>query len=77
MNIQILNTLRNHAQSELDVAALNVNIYLNSSTGIGEHSDIAQSIQTQLDSMSAAQGRLDAIDYLLSQSIEGVFNESA
>ena len=75
MNTQILNTLRNHAQSELDVAALNVNIYLNSSTGIGEHSDIAQSIQTQLDSMAAAQGRLDAIDHLLNQSIEGVFNE--
>lgn len=77
MNTQILNTLRNHAQSELDVAALNVNIYLNSSTGIGEHSDIAQSIQHQLDSMSAAQGRLDAIDYLLDQSLEGVFNEPA
>lgn len=76
MNTQILNTLKAHAQSELDVAALNVNIYLNSSTGIGEHSDIAQSIQHQLDSMAAAQGRLDAIDYLLDQSIEGVFNES-
>ena len=77
MNTQILNTLRNHAQSELDVAALNVNIYLNSSTGIGEHSGIAESIQYQLDAMAAAQGRLDAIDYMISQSLEGVFNESA
>ena len=77
MNTQILNTLRNHAQAELELAALNVNIYLNSSTGIGEHSDIAQSIQHQLDAMAKAQGRLDAIDYMISQSLEGVFNESA
>lgn len=77
MKAQILNTLRAQAQANLDVAKLNVNLYLNSTTGIGEHPEIVQAIQSQLDVMAIEQGRLDAIALINSESLEGVFHASA
>jgi len=77
MKAQILNTLRAQAQANLDVAKLNVNLYLNSTTGIGEHPEIAQAIQCQLDVMAVEQGRLDAIALIKESSLEGVFHAPA
>lgn len=74
MKAQILNTLRAQAQANLDVAKLNVNLYLNSTTGIGEHPEIVQAIQSQLDVMAIEQGRLDAIALIKAESLEGVFH---
>lgn len=74
MKAQILNTLRAQAQANLDVAKLNVELYLNSTTGIGEHPEIVQAIQSQLDVMAVEQGRLDAIALIKENSLEGVFH---
>ena len=77
MKAQILNTLRAQAQANLDIAKLNVNLYLNSTTGIGEHPEIVQAIQSQLDVMAIEQGRLDAIELIKAESLEGVFHAPA
>ena len=47
-----------HAQGEYERAKTNVLVYLNQSVGIGEHSDIVEAIQKELDTMATADDRL-------------------
>ena len=59
---QLLKAARMHAEGELERAKTNILVYLNSSTGIGEHSDVVEAIQEELDKMSSAHDRLEMID---------------
>ena len=36
-------------------------VYMNQSVGIGEHSDIVEAIQEELDKMAAAEDRLEML----------------
>ena len=46
-------------------------VYMNNSTGIGEHSDIVEAIQKELSTMGSAHERLEMIDkYFNDNSIE-------
>ena len=40
----------------------NVEVYLNQSVGIGEHSDIIDTIEKELDSLSAYEDKLQVLD---------------
>ena len=40
----------------------NIAVYLKNPIGIGEHSDIAEAVEAELDKIAAAQDRIDAID---------------
>ena len=51
-----------HAKGDLERAKTNVLVYMNNSTGIGEHSDIVEAIQAELDKMAIATDRLDMIE---------------
>ena len=68
---QIIKAARMHAEGELERAKTNVLVYLNSSTGIGEHSDIVEAVQKELSTMGKAHERLEMIDkYFHDNSIE-------
>ena len=41
-------------------------VYMNQSVGIGEHSDVVEAIQEELDKMAAAQDRIEMLATLLS-----------
>ena len=41
-----------HAHGEIEKHKANVNVYLENPAGIGEHSDITEAIQTELDHIS-------------------------
>lgn len=58
MKDQLLKAARMHAQGEYERAKTNVLVYLNQSVGIGEHSDIVEAIQKELDTMATADDRL-------------------
>ena len=62
MGNQLLKAARMHAAGELERAKTNILVYLNSSTGIGEHSDVVEAIQEELDKMASAHDRLEMID---------------
>lgn len=62
MGNQLLKAAKMHAQGELERAKTNVLVYLNSSTGIGEHSDVVEAIQEELDKMASAHDRLEMIE---------------
>ena len=62
MQKQLRKAVRMHAKGDLERAKTNVLVYMNNSTGIGEHSDIVEAIQAELDKMAIATDRLDMIE---------------
>ena len=59
---QLVKAARMHAEGELERAKTNIMVYMNSSVGIGEHSDIVEAIQEELDKMAAATDRIEMLD---------------
>ena len=57
----LLEALRSHAQGHVDKHKANVEVYLNSTTGIGEHPDIVEAIETQVAKLAEAEDKLGAI----------------
>jgi len=62
MSEQLVKAARMHAEGELERAKTNVLVYMNQSVGIGEHSDIVEAIQEELDKMAAATDRLEMLE---------------
>ena len=62
MRKQIIKSLLSHAQGQIAKHKANVEIYLKSPVGIGEHSDLIQSIETELDTMAKYQEQIDIIN---------------
>lgn len=64
MKEQLIKACRMHAEGDMERAKTNILVYMNHSVGIGEHSDIVEAIQEELDKMAAAQDRLDMLEKL-------------
>ena len=62
MKEQLVKAARMHAEGELERAKTNIMVYMNSSVGIGEHSDIVEAIQEELDKMAGATDRIEMLD---------------
>ena len=62
MKEQLIKAARMHAEGELERAKTNILVYMNQSVGIGEHSDIVEAIQHELDTMAAAHDRIEMLD---------------
>jgi len=61
MRDQILKALRQHAEGKIELHKTNVDIYLNSTTGIGEHSDIVETIEKELKIIGGYKEQLDVL----------------
>ena len=59
---QLVKAARMHAEGELERAKTNIMVYMNNATGIGEHSDIVEAIQEELDKMAHATDRIDMLE---------------
>ena len=62
MKEQLVKAAQMHAAGELERAKTNVMVYMNQSVGIGEHSDIVEAIQEELDKMAAATDRIEMLN---------------
>jgi len=62
----MIRAVRAHAEAELLLHQTNVEVYMQKVVGIGEHSDIIETIQKELDQMAAAHDRLEMIDKYIS-----------
>jgi len=51
-----------HATGEIEMARANVEVYLNSSVGIGEHSNITGAVQEEIDKIAKYQDQIDVIN---------------
>jgi len=62
MSSQLIKAARMHAEGELERAKTNVLVYMQQSVGIGEHSDIVEAIQKELDTMAVAEDRISMLE---------------
>ena len=58
----LIKALRLKLEGEVAVARANIEVYMTSSVGIGEHPDLVAAIETQFDVIANARDKLDAID---------------
>jgi len=58
----LVSAARKHAEAEIEVHKANIEVYMQQVVGIGEHSDIIETIQKELDKMAAATDRLEMLD---------------
>ena len=65
MKEQINNAVLKHAEGVQELAKTNILIYMNNPVGIGEHSDIVEAIQKELDTMASAQDRIDMMKIVM------------
>ena len=62
----LLDALTKKLEGDIAVARANIDIYINNSVGIGEHSDIIGAIEGELEKLAAADEKIKAIEnYLL------------
>ena len=62
MRDQLVNAVKAHAQGEIAKHRVNVNVYLEHPVGIGEHSDITEAIQCELDKIARYDDQLEVIN---------------
>ena len=62
MREQLLAAIKAHAQGEIAKHKVNVNVYLEHPVGIGEHSDVSEPIQVELDKIARYHDQIEVID---------------
>ena len=62
MREQLLRAVLAHAQGEIEKHKANVNVYLEHPMGIGEHSDITEAIQTEVDKIARYHDQIEVIN---------------
>lgn len=65
MRDQLKKALLAHAQGEIQMHLANVEIYLTNPVGIGEHPDITQAIQEEIDKISRWHDQIEVINKYL------------
>ena len=62
MRDQLIRALLAHAQGDIQKHVANVEVYLTNPVGIGEHSDITEAIETELNIIAKYQDQIDVIN---------------
>ena len=62
MREQLIAAVKAHAQGEIAKHRANVNVYLEHPAGIGEHSDISEAIQCELDKIARYEDQLNVLE---------------
>jgi predicted DNA-binding ArsR family transcriptional regulator len=62
MRNKLLEATRKHAEGHVAKHVANVEVYLNSSIGIGEHSDIIEAIEMELEHIAKYQDQIEILD---------------
>ena len=62
MREQLLRAVLAHAQGEIEKHKVNVNVYLENPAGIGEHSDITEAIQVELDKIARYHDQVEVVN---------------
>lgn len=57
----LLDALIKKLEGEIAVAKANVNVYLTSPVGIGEHPEVVEAIETQIEKIATADEKIEII----------------
>ena len=63
MREQLLKALLAHATGEIEMHKANVEVYLTNPVGIGEHPDVTEAIQQELDKIARWHDQVEVIKY--------------
>ncbi len=79
MREQILRALIAHAQGDIAKHKANVEVYLEHPAGVGEHTDILESIEKELDAIAKYQDQIDVIKkyFMSSQTMSNIDRRSS
>ena len=75
MREQLVKALLAHATGEIEKHKANVNVYLEHPAGIGEHSDITEAIQCELDKIARYHDQIEVINKYFRQPSKQSLNE--
>ena len=75
MREQILRALLAHAQGDIAKHKANIEIYLEHPAGVGEHTDILESIEKELDIIAKYQDQIDVINKYFRAPTKEALNE--
>ena len=74
---QMIDAVRDHAQAHIDKHRMNVEIYLTNPVGVGEHSEVMDEIEKQLEEMAKYEDHLEMLDkYFNEYQAPAVLNEN-
>ena len=62
MREQLIRAVLAHAQGEIEKHKANVNVYLEHPVGIGEHSDITEAIQEELNKIAVYHDQIEVVN---------------
>jgi hypothetical protein len=62
MREQMINALKNHAVAHIEKHRMNVEVYLNNPVGVGEHSDIMDTIEKELNAIAEYHDQLEVLN---------------
>ena len=62
MRNQMINALLAHAKGDLEKYRANVEVYLNNPTGIGEHSDVMEAVEQELDKIAKYHDQIEVLN---------------
>ena len=62
MREKLLKAVRSHAQGHIDKHLANIEVYLSNPVGVGEHPDIVEAIEKELEEIGIYQNQLDILD---------------
>ncbi len=62
MRDQLIKALLSHAQGDIQKHVANVEVYLTNPAGIGEHSNIVEAIEQELNMIAKYQDQIDVIN---------------
>ena len=61
MKQAIISALLHDAAAKIELARVNIEVYLNNSVGVGDHPNITETIQEQLDIISKNKDRITVL----------------
>ena len=64
---KMIEALKSHAQGHIDKHKMNVEVYLNSSVGIGEHPDVLEAIEKELAVIAQYMDELEVLNRYFSE----------
>ena len=59
--MKMITALRKMYEAEIAHAQANIDVYLNSPVGIGEHPDLVSAVDEQIDKMAHAEDKLEIL----------------
>lgn len=62
MREEMLKAVRKHAEAHIEKHKLNVEVYLNNPVGVGEHSDIMDAIEKEIEEMAKYNDHIEILD---------------